>query len=79
MDQKSFVYGFTVLIASAAFGLCIPYPALVGALPAFGTTLAGLFLSYCGGHLGENYFNQKVSVVQTHILADSSSKGKDVP
>lgn len=79
MDQKSWIYVTSVLTLGGAFALCIPYPGLIPALPAFGSTLGALFLSYCGHGIGESWINQKASLVATHFLKDESKKGENVP
>lgn len=75
MDQKLFVYVFTVGILGGAFVLCIPYPSLVGALPAFGLTLGGLFLSYCGGHAATSFIGGMVTKNITPVTGNGSKEG----
>jgi hypothetical protein len=67
MDTKSLLYVFTIGFCFLGFVLCIPYPKLIDALPAFGATVGGLYVAYCGSHMGEGWLTQKVSTLQANL------------
>jgi hypothetical protein len=60
VDTKTLVYLYTVFFVFLGFVLCIPYQNLVGALPAFGGTIGGLFVAYCSAHVGEGWVNKSL-------------------
>lgn len=73
MGQKEIIFIVTLGVTLTGFLLCIPFPNLVTALSPFGITISGLFLAYCGGHVGETWVNQKISALP------GADKGKLCP
>jgi hypothetical protein len=77
MDTKSILYVFTIGFCFLGFVLCIPYPKLIDALPAFGATIGGLFVAYCGSHVGEGWVAQKVATIQANLITPTGRKEGD--